>query len=83
VTGTAPNRWRVRATTARHVVDIEAWADGSAAHVLAVPVPAERRVHMRSRQHLAGHLQLTVRRGRRLVFRGESELAGLERGVPA
>jgi tocopherol cyclase len=79
VTATAPGRWRVRAGT----VELEAEADPAAAHVLPVPVPAERRVVMRSRQHLAGRLALTVHRRGGVVFRGETELAGLERGVPA
>ena len=33
----------------------------------------------RSHQYLAGRLRVTVRRGRRMVFAGESGLAGLER----
>jgi hypothetical protein len=33
-----------------------------------------------SRQALAGRLALTVRRGQRTLFAGESLLAGLERG---
>jgi hypothetical protein len=55
----------------------------SAAHILPVPVSAERRVDMRSQQHLAGRMQVTLRRRGRTLFRGESELAGLERGRPA
>ena len=54
---------------------------GAAPHVLDVPVPGERRTVPRSHQHLAGRLALTVRRGRRLHYRGESALAGLEHGV--
>ncbi len=82
VTATAPDRWRIRATGPRHAIELEAEADGGDAHRLPVPVPAERRAEPRSAQHLAGHLSLTVRRGRRLVYRGESSLAGLERGEP-
>ncbi len=77
-TSTAPGRWRIRAGG----VELEAEADPAAAHVLPVPVAAERRVEMRSSQHLTGRLAVTVRRGRRIAFRGETELAGLERGVP-
>jgi hypothetical protein len=82
VTATAPNRWRIRARGAVHTVELEAEADGDDVHRLPVPVPAERRAELRSAQHLAGHLAVTVRRDRRLVFRGESSLAGLERGAP-
>lgn len=82
VTATAPGRWRIHGRGPVHRVEIEAEADPAAAHVLPVPVPATRDAVMRSRQHLAGHLTLTVHRGRRLVFRGETELAGLERGTP-
>ena len=53
----------------------------AAPHVLDVPVPGERRTLPRSHQHLAGRLTLTVRRGGRLLYRGESALAGLEHGV--
>jgi len=78
-TATAPGRWRVRAGG----VELEAEADPAAAHVLPVPVPAERRTVLRSRQHLTGRLALTVRRRGGVVFRGETDLAGLERGLPA
>ena len=78
-TSTAPGQWRVRAGD----VELEAEADPAAAHMLPVPVPAERRVEMRSAQHLAGRLAVTVRRRGGTVFRGESELAGLERGAPS
>lgn len=77
-TSTAPGHWRIRARG----VELEAEADPAAAHVLPVPVAAESRVVMRSAQQLTGRLAVTVRRGRRLAFRGETELAGLERGVP-
>jgi hypothetical protein len=82
VVATAPNRWRLSASGPRHSVELEAHADADDVHLLPVPVPAERRADLRSAQHLAGELQVTVRRGRRLLFRGTSGLAGLERGVP-
>lgn len=72
--------WRLRARGARHSVLLEGEANGNAPHVLPVPVPAERRERMAARQHLAGRVRLEVRRGRRTLFRGTSELAGLERG---
>jgi hypothetical protein len=80
---TAPGRWRIRARGPVHAVELEAEADVDGVHLLPVPVPAERRADLRSAQHLAGELRLTVRRGRRLLFRGASALAGLERGAPA
>jgi hypothetical protein len=45
-----------------------------------VPVPDERRVIDGASQHFTGRLRLTVRRGRRVLLSGESELAALERG---
>ena len=45
---------------------------------LPVPVPAERRVELRSRQHLTGRLRLRVDG----VIEAETHLAGLERGAP-
>ena len=70
--------WRIRARSARHQLELEGEAMGEPA-VLPVPVPGGREVEDRSRQYLAGRLRVTLRRGRRTVFAGESELAGLER----
>jgi hypothetical protein len=78
VTSTAPGRWSVRGGG----VEIEAAADPALAHVLPVPVEAERRADLRSRQHLAGALRVEVRRRGRTLYRGETALAGLERGYP-
>jgi hypothetical protein len=75
-------RRRIRASGPRHSVELEAEANGADVHRLPVPVPAQRRAEPRSAQHLAGHVAVTVRRGRRLLYRGESSLAGLERGEP-
>lgn len=74
--------WRIHARTARHELELEGHADGGAPALLPVPVPGERRVELRSRQHLAGALRLELRRGRRQLFEGESALAGLEHGTP-
>jgi hypothetical protein len=82
VTATAPGRWRIRASGPRHTVELDAEAHDGDVHRLPVPVPAERRAELRSAQHLAGHVSLVVRRGRRVRYRGESDLAGLERGAP-
>jgi hypothetical protein len=80
--GAGDGRWHVRARSARHSVRLEAEATGPP-HLLPVPEPAGRRVVERSRQHLAGRLELVVRRGRRTLLRAESDLAGLEHGLPA
>jgi tocopherol cyclase len=79
----ADGAWRVAARGPRVAVDLEGDADGAVPHELDVPVPHEQRTERRSRQHLAGRIGLTVRRGGRVVFRGESPLAGLELGGPA
>lgn len=72
--------WRISARSARHQVDLMGDANGSRAHRLPVPVPAERRLVDGPAQHFTGHLGVVVRRGRRTLFRGESELAALEHG---
>ena len=52
----------------------------AAAHVLPVPLPAERRNIPGAIEHLGGSMRVTVRRRGRLVWRGESSLAALEHG---
>jgi hypothetical protein len=60
---------------------VEGAADPARAHVLDVPVPAERRVVPWSHHHVAGGvLHVHVRRRGRTVYRGESVNAGLELG---
>src|SRR3954454_957750 len=74
--------WRLRGRTARHRVEVEGHAGGTAPHVLPVPIPAEPgRTEAQSAMHLAGALHVRVRRGTRTVFAGASALAGLERGL--
>jgi hypothetical protein len=73
--------WRLQGRTARHRIVLEGHANGSAPHLLPVPVPAERRrLDGFSAMHLAGALHVHVRRGARTLFDGTSALAGLERG---
>jgi hypothetical protein len=74
--------WRIRARSARHQVELEGDDAGHAPVLLPVPVPALRRVEVRSRQHLAGHVRVRVTRSGRTLFAGDSQLAGLEHGVP-
>ncbi len=80
-TAVAPGRWRVQARGPVHAVTVEAEADPATAVVLPVPVPGARDVDLRSRQHLAGHLRVEVRRGRRILLRAETDRAGLELGT--
>jgi hypothetical protein len=70
--------WRIHGRSARWAVEIEGEAAGEPA-VLPVPVPGRREVEHRSHHHLAGRLRVTLRRGWRTAFAGESALAGLER----
>lgn len=73
-------RWLLRGHGARHSVEVEGWAPLGSAHVLPVPLPTQHRTVPGSLQHLDGRLRVRVLRGRRLVFEGESALAGLEHG---
>jgi hypothetical protein len=72
--------WHLRSRGAGWTVEVEASAVPGAAHVLPVPMPAERRNVPGAHQHLAGRLRIAIRRRGRLVYAGESALAGLERG---
>jgi hypothetical protein len=72
----APGRWALRGRG----LEIEAAADPDAAHILDVPVPAERRTLPWSHQHLAGRLRVRLARRGRVLFEGESAMAGLELG---
>ncbi len=77
---TSGDAWRVRARSGRHRVAIEGDSNGTEPYILPVPLPAERRTVDRARQYLAGRLRVEVRTGRRVRYRGESLLAGLEVG---
>ncbi|MDX6686657.1 MAG: hypothetical protein QOF86_2785 [Baekduia sp.] len=74
------DRWHLVGRGPRWSVQVTATAASGTAHDLPVPLPAERRNVPAAHQHLAGRLELTVRRRGRPVFRGTSALAGLERG---
>ncbi|HET8952235.1 MAG TPA: tocopherol cyclase family protein [Solirubrobacteraceae bacterium] len=73
--------WRLRGRSPLWTVSLEGDA-ASAPHILPVPVPAERRAVMRSEHHLAGRMRVVLRRGRRVVLRASSGVAGLEHGTP-
>jgi hypothetical protein len=77
---TGDGRWHVRARGPRYSVEIEARADPASAHVLPVPLPARGYSVAGALQHFAGVLHVVLRRRGRIVFAGESTLAGLERG---
>jgi hypothetical protein len=81
VTAATDGAWRIRGRSPRYSVLLEGEADDSTAAALPVPLPAERALEPRSRQVLAGRLAVTLWRGRRLLYRGESALAGLEHGT--
>lgn len=70
-------RWEVQARGLGHRVHIIGNARHDA-HVLPVPLPAERRNVDTDFEHLAGHLTLEV--SGRTSYRGETDLAGLEIG---
>jgi tocopherol cyclase len=73
--------WHIRARSPRHAIEIRGEAAGPPLR-LPVPIPAERRLEVRSEHHLGGRLSVTVRRGRRIWLSGESAVAGLEDGRP-
>ena len=72
--------WLVRGRSSRWQVELEGHAPLSAAHVLPVPLPQEHRNVPGALEHLGGTMSVTVRSGRRLVWRGTSALAALEHG---
>ncbi|GAA3753457.1 hypothetical protein GCM10022240_03040 [Microbacterium kribbense] len=76
----ADETWRLRGRGFGWQIDVDAHAPRGAAHVLPVPLPSQERNIAGALEHLAGTLQLTVRRRGRVVFSGESALAGLEHG---
>ena len=86
LTTTGAGWWRVEGRGGRHRVRLLGEAAGSAV-LLPHPEPPGRRLAARARQELAGRVEAVVERrggGRwRIAHRGESPLAGLERGDDA
>ncbi|ELB88894.1 hypothetical protein Rwratislav_32295, partial [Rhodococcus wratislaviensis IFP 2016] len=73
-------RWSLRGRGRTWSVEIEGGSPLSAAHVLPVPLPTERRNIPGALEHLAGSMSVTVRRRGELVWADESPLAALEHG---
>lgn len=73
-------RWLLRGRGLRWSIDVEGEAPVASAHVLPVPLPAERRNIPGALEHLGGSMHVTVRRRGRVVWSGESNLAALEHG---
>lgn len=73
-------RWSLRGRGPVWGVEVEARAPLGAAHVLPVPLPSERRNVAGALEQLGGTLQAVVRRRGRVVWAGESPVAGLEHG---
>lgn len=72
--------WSLRGRNAQWTIEVEASSPIGTAHVLPVPLPSERRNVPGAIEHLAGHLAVTVRRGGRVYWRGETRMAALEHG---
>jgi hypothetical protein len=73
-------RWLLRGRSARWQVDVEGFAPLEAAHVLPVPLPAERRNVPGAIEHLGATMHVRVRRWGRVVWEGRSRIAALEHG---
>lgn len=79
-TRVSDERWHLRGRSARYRIDLEGTGALASAHVLPVPLPAQRRNVPGAIEHLAAHLRISVRRDGRLLWSGESPLAALEHG---
>lgn len=73
-------RWVLRGRSLQWRVDVEGHGRLGDAHVLPVPLPAERRNIPGAIEHLGGRMEVSVRHRGRLVWSGESRLAALEHG---
>lgn len=73
-------RWTIRATSLRYHVEL--YGDGAhlEPHALPVPLPSQRRNVDTDFEHLVGRLHCRVTEFGRVVFDGNSEMAGLEVG---
>jgi hypothetical protein len=73
-------RWRLKARGPVWAVEVEAEGGPGEEHVLPVPDLAVRRSRPAAHEHLAARLRLVVRHRGRVVYAGESAVAGLELG---
>lgn len=73
-------RWVLHGRSAQWQVDVEGQGTLDQAHVLPVPLPAERRNVPGAIEHLCATMTVTVRRRGQLVWQGTSKLAALEHG---
>jgi hypothetical protein len=74
------DRWALSGRGGGWRVDVEGVGDLGAAHVLPVPLPAERRNIAGAIEHLGATMRVNVRRFGRQVWSGESQVAALEHG---
>ena len=74
------DHWSLRGRGLRWTVEIEGDAPLHAAHLLPVPLPAERRNVPGALEHLGGTMRVVVRRSGRVAWSGTSQLAALEHG---
>lgn len=72
--------WHLRGRGHGWEITVDAEAPLEAAHVLPVPLPSAHRNTAGAIEHLAGQMQVEVRRRGRVVWRGTTSLAGLEHG---
>jgi hypothetical protein len=76
----ADERWVLAGRGRGWQIDVEGTGDLDAAHVLPVPLPAERRNIPGAIEHLGAGMRVTVRREGGVVWQGTSRIAALEHG---
>jgi hypothetical protein len=74
------DRWALHGRGPRHSVDLHGGAPLARAHALPIPLLTQRRSVPGALEHLAAPLCLIVRRRGRVVYAGETAIAGLEIG---
>ena len=74
------DEWRLSGRGFGWRIDVLGRSPLERAHVLPVPLPSEGRNTAGALEHLAGELDVTVRRRGRVVWSGRSTLAALEHG---
>ncbi|MGW0044978.1 tocopherol cyclase family protein [Rhodococcus sp. NPDC003348] len=72
--------WTIRGRSPRWTVCVEGSGPLGDAHVLPVPLPAERRNVPGAIEHLGARMSVAVRRDGREIWSGTSSLAALEHG---